>query len=123
MAQLWLAEDGVRADDTVSTLVRHDVVQRTNAETRGTRQSCVIAGSGARTPALPKLVDGTPGVYRFSQKTMPSRLTNGASAYWQLLCITNAALSPIWQRDIDIATVHVSADCAIQHLEYIIAGI
>lgn len=91
-------------------------------ESSGKRQLRVIASSGERAPALRKLLGLSPGVYRFSQKTVPVRLANGASAYWQLLCLKNAALSPIWRSDIDTAEFVIPATCAGQYLEYVIAG-
>lgn len=91
-------------------------------ESSDKRQLRVIANSGERAPALRKLLGLPPGVYRFSQKTVPVRLANGASAYWQLLCLKNAALSPIWRSDIDMAEFVIPATCNGQYLEYIIAG-
>jgi hypothetical protein len=90
-------------------------------ENQSFRQFRVIASSGERAPALRKLLGYSPGVYRFSQNSLPVRLTNGASAYWQMLCLKDASLSVIWRSDVDDELV-IPATCAGQYLEYVIAG-
>lgn len=92
------------------------------SDSLGTRQLRVIAGSGERAPALRKLLGLSPGIYRFSQNITPVRLTNGASAYWQLLCLKDTSLLTIWRSDIDIAEILIPAACKGQYLEYVIAG-
>lgn len=92
------------------------------SESAGKLQLRVIASSGERAPALRKLLGLPPGVYRFSQKAVPVRLANGASAYWQLLCLKNDALSPIWRSDVNMTEILIPATCAGQYFEYVIAG-
>jgi hypothetical protein len=86
------------------------------------RQLHVIVSSGERAPALRKLMGLASGIYRFSQKMIPVRLANGASAYWQLLCYQGTAFVPIWRSDINTAEISIPANCKAQYIEYIVAG-
>lgn len=92
------------------------------SEKGSARQLHIIVSSGERAPVLRKLMGLAPGIYRFSQKLTPVRLSNGASAYWQLLCFQNSVASMIWRSDVDATEVLIPATCKGQYLELVVAG-
>jgi hypothetical protein len=88
----------------------------------GAQQLHVIANSGERAPAVRKLMGLSPGAYRFSQTIKRVRFSNGAAAYWQLLCLQGSGLLPTWRSDIDGTQTVISAACKGQYLEFVVAG-
>ena len=82
----------------------------------------VFVNSGERGVVVRKLMGLQSGAYRFSQQIVPVRMESGASAYWQLLCLQNSALSPIWKSDIDKGSLVIPAACKGQYLELTVAG-
>jgi hypothetical protein len=88
----------------------------------GAQQLHVIVNSGERAPVVRKLMGFSPGTYRFSQKMIAARLSNGASAYWQLLCLQDSDRILIWQSNLDSAKIEIPTECKGQYLELVVAG-
>jgi hypothetical protein len=88
----------------------------------GAQQLHVIVNSGERAPTVRKLMGLPPGAYRFFQTVKRVRVSNGAAAYWQLLCLQDSGLLPIWRSDIDGSQAVISSTCKGQYLEFVVAG-
>ena len=88
----------------------------------GAQQLHVIVNSGERAPVVRKLMGFLPGTYSFLQKMTPVRLSNGASAYWQLLCLQGSDRRLIWQSNVNGTQIEIPEKCKGQYIEFFVAG-
>ena len=82
----------------------------------------IFANSGERASVVRKLLYLTPGNYSFSEIRKLLRFDKDAAAYWNIYCIREAQLVPIWRNDINSVNLSITPNCPAQMLDLIMAG-